>query len=158
MTDGQNPNASTGIGCGVLTALFGAVIVGGASLSLGESTSLFGDLVMMLLFGVMPLGGGIAWIAHAVARQKKADAERIENAVLTLAVRQGYILTAMLVAAETELSLDEAKRYLDQLADRGHVQVIPTDGGLAYRFPSPGIPPEPFYAERPRPPERERSG
>ncbi len=129
-----------GISCGILLAIFGAMVTGGAALTFGEEGKPLGDAVMTLLFGVVPLVLGIVWASRSAAARRKAAWEETERKVLTLAMARGGILSALEVAAKTDLSLDEAKRYLDRLADQGHVDLTPSDQGLVYRFPGAGTP------------------
>ncbi len=123
------------VGCGTLTALFGAVLIGGTAVSFGKDHSPAGDLVMGFLFGVLPFALGIWWVVRTLRGRQRAAWERTERVILRLAQQKGGVLTALEAAAETDLSFDEAKRYLDRLADQGHVDVTPTEAGLAYRFP-----------------------
>lgn len=138
-TGSDSPNSGcahlTGIGCGSLLAFFGAAVTGGAALSFGSSGNPVGDAIMTLLFGITPLVLGVVWAWRSVAARRRARWEEIERQILALAMQRGGTLTAMEVAAHTTLSFGEAKCYLDRLADQGHVEVIPSDEGLAYRFP-----------------------
>ncbi|HOM81462.1 MAG TPA: FaeA/PapI family transcriptional regulator, partial [Armatimonadota bacterium] len=103
-----------------------------------------GDLVMMLLFGLLPFALGTYWVTQVLKAHRKEAWEALEREVLSYAMRKGGVVTALEIAAHTNLSYDEVKRYLDGLADKGHIEVTPTDNGLAYRFPgadtNPGAP------------------
>ncbi|HPO71666.1 MAG TPA: hypothetical protein PLJ31_02800 [Armatimonadota bacterium] len=132
------------VGCGAVLACFGATITGGAALSFGEEGATLGDLVMMLLFGLLPFALGTYWVTQVLKAHRKEAWEALEREVLSYAMRKGGVVTALEIAAHTNLSYDEVKRYLDGLADKGHIEVTPTDNGLAYRFPgadtNPGAP------------------
>ncbi len=132
------------VGCGGVLAFFGAGIIGGTALSFGKEGATLGDLVMMLLFGLLPFALGIHWVTQVLKAHRREAWEAIEREVLSYAMRQGGVVTALEIAAHTSLSYDEVKRYLDGLADKGHIEVTPTDNGLAYRFPgadtNPGAP------------------
>ncbi|MBI3944864.1 MAG: hypothetical protein HY321_03020 [Armatimonadetes bacterium] len=126
------------IGCGALLAFIGSAVIGGAALSFGEDGQIIGELLMVLFFGVAPVGIGIALVSRALVARRKAVWEEIERQVLTIAQRRGGVVNALEVAAETDLSFDETKRYLDRLADQGHVEIEPSESGLVYRFPGAG--------------------
>ena len=132
---GTSISRCAAFGCGGLLSLFGITMIGGGMLSFGEKGKVAGDLTMMLLFGLVPLAIGVCWIYRAGAARRREAWEIIERKVLQIAMQHGGVVTAMEVAAQTDLSFEETERYLDRLADRGHVQVTPSDKGLAYRFP-----------------------
>lgn len=132
---GMSCARTANIGCGSLTALFGAMMIGGGLLDFGEKGAIAGDLAMLVLFGMLPFAIGAFWIARTLRAQRKDAWEAIERKVLTYAMERGGVVTALEIAAHTDLSYDEAQSYLDRMADKGHVEVTPTDNGLAYRFP-----------------------
>lgn len=69
------------------------------------------------------------------ARQARVRQEQIEAKVLRIAIKQAYRVTAPDVAMHTDLSLDEARRYLDGLARNGTVAVeAGANGVLTYCF------------------------
>ena len=80
----------------------------------------------------------IVWASRSAAARRKAAWEETERKVLTLAMAPAGASSAPLeVAAKTDLSLDEAKRYLDRLADQGHVDLTPSDQGWSTASPAP---------------------
>ena len=61
---------------------------------------------------------------------------RLENRVFRLAYRLGGRLTVSDLVVDLDLSLDEARRFLDQLVDHTHVTMEVRDDGLVYyEFP-----------------------
>ncbi|MDH7569009.1 MAG: hypothetical protein QHJ73_05425 [Armatimonadota bacterium] len=124
------------MGCGVLLVVFGGGLTGGALLDLGKQGSVLGELVLLLSFGVAPLVAGVGLITATWRADRRRRQEEIEREVLRLAQEWGGVVSPLRVAAETDLSFDEAKRYLDRLADQGHVTLEPSDAGLVYRFPN----------------------
>jgi len=122
----------------VCLMVFGLAVLGGTFIQLVEGTSGYSvltDVVLSLVFGALPLGGG-AWLywrlRRAVAQRVIAERERI---VLKLAVQQRGEVTAVDVATNSTLTLEQAQETLDKLNLKGANQVDVSDPGVVvYRF------------------------
>ena len=69
-----------------------------------------------------------------VATPRRAN---LESQILETARSQGGIVTPADVAIETACNLDKAKQELDDLVNRGHVEMrVRRNGTLVYAFPS----------------------
>jgi ABC-type nickel/cobalt efflux system permease component RcnA len=123
----------------VCLMLFGLVILAGVFIGLVEGTSSYAvqtDVMLSLVFGVLPLGGGV-WLywrlRQAVAQRIIAERERV---VLQLAVQHRGVLTAVEVATDSTLTLEQAQETLAQLNLKGVNQMDVSDlGVVVYRFP-----------------------
>jgi Uncharacterized membrane-associated protein/domain len=105
-------------------------------------------LLAAIFAGVIPASKGLSGlIAERAQRReierssepKKLDAKGAaaarEKSVLRIARDKGGRLTPPLVALESDLSLEEAERALDELAKKGHASmVVREDGRVEYEF------------------------
>lgn len=122
----------------VLLGLFGFVMLAGVLIGVLEGSSRYSPLTNLLLsflFGVLPLA--LSWILYrrvrrGVARRK---AEAAEAAVLKAARERQGTLTAVDVAADCGMSLEQAQEILDRLHLGGFCEIDVTDAGtVVYRF------------------------
>ena len=122
----------------VLLGVFGLVMIVGVSIQFLEGTSKYSmvtDGVLTVLLGIVPLVGGV-WrykrVRQAVTRRAVDDSEKI---VLRLAQRRQGVLTVVEVAANSTLSVEQAKETLDQLNLKGFNEMDVSDAGiLVYKF------------------------
>ncbi len=80
-------------------------------------------------------GGSKLWLARSRAIPRRAPEKLGAEKQLLLALRESGGLTAVEVALETSLTVDEAERILSHLAERGHLRVEGRDGALCYALP-----------------------
>jgi uncharacterized membrane protein YidH (DUF202 family) len=121
-----------------LLGVFGIVMIAGVSIQFLEGTSKYSrvtDGLLTVLFGILPLVGGV-WlykrVRQAVTRRTVDDSEKI---VLRLAQRRQGVLTVAEVAANSTLSVEQAKETLDQLNLKGFNEMDVSDAGiLVYKF------------------------
>ena len=121
-----------------LLGVFGLVMIVGVSIQALEGTSKYSmvtDGVLTVLLGIVPLVSGV-WrykrVRQAVTRRTVDDSEKI---VLRLAQRRQGILTVVEVAANSSLSVEQAKETLDQLNLKGFNEMDVSDAGiLVYKF------------------------
>ena len=94
----------------------------------------------MLIIGALPLGSGIVRAIKLFIRKKQQARERpkeIERQILKTAGRLGGRVTVVQIAAEANLTLDEASSVLDSMTKRGYVmQNILESGVIEYEFPA----------------------
>jgi len=84
------------------------------------------------------LAGLNSWRLYRPARikAKKASPEELEHAALKCAAASGGKLTETGLSLDAGLSLDEAKRVLASLVDRGAAEIeVSSSGALVYAFP-----------------------
>ncbi|MEL7059178.1 MAG: hypothetical protein AAGN46_04030 [Acidobacteriota bacterium] len=122
---------------GSVIGFFGLILLGGSFLGRDPEVSWLGHVVLATLLGLAPLCLG-AWLIYASLRgSARRRRERREREVLALAERLGPHLEPHDVARETDLTLREAKRLLDDLHLEGHCRAeIGTDGTIRYAFSS----------------------
>jgi hypothetical protein len=121
-----------------LLGVFGIVMIAGVSIQFFEGTSKYSmvtDVLLTILLGILPLGYGV-WlyrrVRQAVTRRTVDDSEKI---VLRLAQRRQGVLTVAEVAANSTLSVEQAKETLDQLNLKGFNEMDVSDAGiLVYKF------------------------
>ena len=122
----------------VLLGVFGVVILAGVCIGIVEGTSKYSlvtDLLLTILFGILPIVCGIGLykrIRQAVTRRTVEDREKI---VLQLAKTHRGTLTVVDVAANSALTLEQAKGTLDQLNIKGFNEMDVSDAGIiVYKF------------------------
>jgi hypothetical protein len=121
-----------------LLGVFGIVLIAGVSIQFLEGTSKYStvtDVLLTILLGILPLGYGV-WlyrrVRQAVTRRTVDDSEKI---VLRLAKRRQGVLTVVEVAANSTLSVEQAKATLDQLNLKGFNEMDVSDAGIiVYKF------------------------
>jgi hypothetical protein len=122
----------------LLIGFFGFVMIAGVLIGVLEGTSKYSpstNLVLSFLLGVLPLAGGLLlyWgVRRAVAKRK---GEEREAAVLRVARERQGIVTAVDVAADCGMSLEEAEETLERLHLGGFSEIDVSDAGtVVYRF------------------------
>ena len=121
-----------------LLGVFGIVMIAGVSIQFLEGTSKYSmvtDVLLTILLGILPLGYSV-WlykrVRQAATRRTVDDSEKI---VLRLAKRHQGVLTVVEVAANSTLSVEQAKETLDQLNLKGFNEMDVSDAGiLVYKF------------------------
>jgi hypothetical protein len=105
-------------------------------------TNIVWFVIPMLFAGVMPMVEGIRRLAAAryskpmVAELKKSSIASIEKQILLAAKEEKGVVTPALVALKTELSIQEAEKKLDEMAQHGYTQMqIRENGRIEYEFP-----------------------
>ncbi|MFC4402254.1 hypothetical protein [Gracilibacillus xinjiangensis] len=75
------------------------------------------------------------WSFHMGNSSKRLTKEQMENNVLKLAEKRNGSLTAVELAMDTDLSLEEAKAKLDDWANKGFVTIkVSESGAIIYFF------------------------
>jgi cadmium resistance protein CadD (predicted permease) len=122
----------------VLLGVFGVVILAGVCIGVLEGTSKYSlstDVLLTVLFGILPIICGIRLYIRtrqAVTRRSVEDSEKI---VLQLAKKRRGSLTVAEVAANSILTLEQAKETLDQLNIKGFNEMDVSDSGIiVYKF------------------------
>ena len=121
-----------------LLGAFGVVMIVGVCIQALEGTSKYSrvtDVMLTILLGILPIVCGI-WlykrIRQAVTRRAVEDSEKI---VLQLAKKRHGELTVAAVAANSALSLEQAKETLGQLNIKGFNEMDVSDAGIiVYKF------------------------
>ena len=98
--------------------------------------------IPMLFAGVMPMVEGIRRLAAArsskptAPKPKKPSVASIEKQILLTAKEENGVVTPALIALKTELSIQEAEKKLDEMAQNGYTMMqIRENGRIEYEFP-----------------------
>ena len=122
----------------VLISAFGVVMIAGVLIGILNHTSkytLLTDFLLTLLFGVLPLVVGILLYQRVRANAATRKADEWERTVLQVAKRHHGIVTAMDVASNSALTLEQAKDTLDQLNLKGFNEMDVSElGTIVYKF------------------------
>ncbi len=122
----------------VLISAFGVVMIAGVLIGILNHTSkytLLTDVLLTLLFGVLPLVGGVLLCQRVRANAATRKAEEWERTVLQVAKRHHGIVTAMDVAGSSAMTLEQAKATLDQLNLKGFNEMDVSElGTIVYKF------------------------
>jgi uncharacterized membrane protein len=93
----------------------------------------------MVFAGVMPMAEGIRRLTQERAARPRAELKEeasAEKQVLQAAKEERGLITPALVALRTELSIQEAEKLLDDMAQKGYAVMHVTDSGrVEYEFP-----------------------
>jgi hypothetical protein len=121
-----------------ILSMFGIVILAGVCIQALEGTSRYSlvtDLLLTILFGILPIVCGVRLYRRtrqAVTRRTVEDSEKI---VLQLAKKRRGALTVAEVAANSALTLEQAKATLDRLNVQGFNEMDVSDAGIiVYKF------------------------
>ena len=105
-------------------------------------TNIVWFVIPMLFAGVMPMVEGIRRLASAryskppVTQHKKPSVASVEKQILLTAKEEKGVVTPALVALKTELSIQEAEKRLDEMAQNGYTMMqIRENGRIEYEFP-----------------------
>ena len=122
----------------VLLSAFGIVMLAGVCIGILEGTSnysLVTDVLLTTLFGILPIVSSVRLykrIRQAVARRMVEDSEKI---VLQLAQQHHGTLTVVDVAANSALTVEQAKETLDQLNLKSFNEMdVSETGTIVYKF------------------------
>jgi hypothetical protein len=123
----------------VLISAFGVVMIAGGLIGILNHTSkytLLIDVMLTLLFGVLPLVGGVLLYRRVRANTATRKADEWERTVVQVAKRHHGIVTAMDVASSSAMTLEQPKATLDQLNLKGFNEMDVSDlGTIVYKFP-----------------------
>lgn len=123
---------------GGMLALFGIIMIIGvlAGISNGETgSSVAADVALTGLLGVAPVLGGVYLFRYANQRTKKRKEEETEKLILELASRHGGKISSLDLTSHSDLSLEEAKAFLDNLQTKGIAALRVTENGnILYEF------------------------
>ncbi|MBP1157232.1 MULTISPECIES: hypothetical protein [unclassified Paenibacillus] len=120
---------------GLLVALFGLIMLGGSVASEDMESGLLSELVLVLLFAVLPLTLGVWYAVRVVHKSKARRQDELENEILRLAARHSGRLTASEVAMNTRLSVTEAQKLLEGYVKNKLVTLkISGTGTLVFEF------------------------
>lgn len=96
----------------------------------------------MLFAGVLPMVEGIRRQVRsrrskpAAAQPKKPGVTSVEKQILLAAKEENGVVTPALIALKTELSIQEAEKKLDEMAQSGYAMMqIRENGRIEYEFP-----------------------
>jgi hypothetical protein len=122
----------------VFTAAFGIAWL--AMVNAGKPGWFF--VFPMLFAGVLPMVEGIRRLASArsskpmAAQPKKPSVASVEKQILLAAKEENGVVTPALIALKTELSIQEAEKKLDEMAQNGYTMMqIRENGRIEYEFP-----------------------
>jgi uncharacterized membrane protein HdeD (DUF308 family) len=117
----------------VLLSAFGVVMIAGGLIGILNHTSKY--TLLTLLFGILPLVGGVLLYQRVRANTATRKADEWERTVLQVAKRHHGIVTAMDVASNSALTLEQAKDTLDQLNLKGFNEMDVSElGTIVYKF------------------------
>ena len=75
-------------------------------------------------------------IRSEISRARELSGDSIERVILRTAKKNGGIATPSEVALEGDLSLDDAKKNLEQIVSRGYAEMrVTKSGSIVYLFP-----------------------
>jgi len=121
-----------------LIGVFGVVMIAGVLIQLLEGTSKYSlttDLLLSLLFGVLPLAGGLLLYRRVRRAVAGRQVDEREAAVLKVVKERKGTVTAVDVAADCGMSMEHAQETLDGLQRRGFCEMDVEDSGtVVYRF------------------------
>ncbi|UCF99753.1 MAG: hypothetical protein JSV89_09490 [Spirochaetaceae bacterium] len=105
-------------------------------------TGLWFFIFPLLFAGVMPMVEGIRRLAAAryakpiAAQPQKPSIASVEKQILLAAKEENGVVTPALIALKTDLSIQEAEKKLDELAQNGYtVMQVRESGRIEYEFP-----------------------
>ncbi|AEJ62450.1 hypothetical protein Spith_2195 [Spirochaeta thermophila DSM 6578] len=104
---------------------------------LWSTTNIVFFVFPLVFAGIIPLLHGLRKLFTQLARRtrRRPSGDR-EKEILLVARRHGGVLTPTILAVETELTLKEAEKMLEQLASKGYASMEITDSGrIEYHFP-----------------------
>lgn len=104
-------------------------------------TGLWFFIFPLFFAGVMPMVDGLRRLSMHKRRGQlspggTAGVASAEKQILLAAKENGGVVTPALVALKTELSIQEAEKALEEMAQRGYANMRVTDSGrIEYEFP-----------------------
>ena len=121
-----------------LIGVFGVVMIAGVLIQLLEGTSKYSpttDLLLTLLFGVLPVAGGLFLYRRVRRAVAGRQVDEREAAVLKVVKARKGTVTAVDVAADCGMSMEHAQETLDGLQRHGFCEMDVADSGtVVYRF------------------------
>ena len=93
-------------------------------------------LVMLAFLSLLPMAGGVFLGLHTWKKAKGHRWEKDERTILQLAAERGGKLSAAEIAAHTRLDSRHARQLLDDMHQRGMVEMqVSNAGAIVYNFP-----------------------
>lgn len=93
------------------------------------------DYILLSILGLLPLGLGIFRWQKAKRKSLEASIIQQEKQILQLAASNAGSLTASQLSMQTNLSLKEATKHLNELQEQGYAYLLNSDtGALVYHF------------------------
>jgi len=121
-----------------LIGVFGVVMIAGVLIQLLEGTSKYSpttDLLLTLLFGVLPVAGSLLLYRRVRRAVAGRQVDEREAAVLKVVKERKGTVTAVDVAADCGMSMEHAQETLDGLQRHGFCEMDVADSGtVVYRF------------------------
>jgi len=121
-----------------LIGVFGVVMIAGVLIQLLEGTSKYSpttDLLLTLLFGVLPVAGSLLLYRRVRRAVAGRQVDEREAAVLKVVKERKGTVTAVDVAADCGMSMEHAQETLDGLQRHGFCEMDVEDSGtVVYRF------------------------
>ncbi len=116
---------------GLFLGLFGLLISLGSLLAWEEKgKDSFGHLVAAVGLGVLPMVAGAMLCGWAWTSWRRRSGEATERQILSLARAKGGVLSAQILALESELTLREAEEALRECFESGHCTMDFGEGGV----------------------------
>jgi len=126
------------IAAAVLMGVFGLVIIAGVLIQILEGTSKYSptsDFLLGVLFGILPLAGGVLLYRRVRRTVAGRQEDEREAAVLRVVRQRKGTVTAVDVAADCGMSMEHAQETLDGLQRHGFCEMDVSDvGTVVYRF------------------------
>lgn len=125
---------------GVFIFLFGLVMLTGAVLIIFENRpgdSVYGNAAGAFFMGVLPMTVGFLICKKMFSSNTERENNLIEQKILRLAKEGNGKITAAEAAMNSDFSLDQAKKILDQYVKKGYCDIgVTQKGGIIYIFPN----------------------
>lgn len=122
----------------VLLILFGLTMILGSFIMMAQHNpkyTLTSNLALMIITGIIPLVVGVLFFLNTRKKNRMQLNDQLENIILKLAKANNGKLTAGEVAMNSSLSVEQAKKYLDNLCIKGEVDLFISDSGISvYKF------------------------
>lgn len=123
----------------VMLAIFGIIItIGGIALITDgkDDKEIAGHIALLVFLGILPMVAGVLWFRYLVKQQKAGIQRDMERIILNVATQAGGKVTPLEVARATELTMQEAKQYLDEMQRNGLINLFVTEeGNILYEIP-----------------------
>lgn len=120
-----------GLGMASFSSLFLIASLAGLLSETGPSGVVGG----LFVFFFITFGAGVYLTVSGWKKKRKLSREKTERSILRYIMAKGGRVTALEVAAETPMSVEQAQEYLQQLCNEGLGEVqLTSNGNLVYVF------------------------
>ncbi|MGF1534275.1 MAG: hypothetical protein ACFCUI_11275 [Bernardetiaceae bacterium] len=122
----------------ILLIVFGLVMILGVGVSVQEDgmEKLLGNLVGLVIAGVVPTLGGLRLLQQTHKKRQRQQSEERERHILQLAADSSGKLTASELALKSHLSLNDAQERLQWMQQKGFATLYTSPkGAVVYVFP-----------------------